>query len=116
MVNSDFKFLTYYINNRLKDVTSYEEALEELIKLSAFIDENKNYFKRYLLYELVEDNLLLNNILKVVTSNLENFDNLEGIFDSETAILFIRAYAMQKGLIEHNLDEFMEVKGSKTVL
>ncbi len=116
MVNSEFKLLTDYINNKLKDVTSYEEAIEELLKLSYFIDENKNYFKRYLLYELVEDNILLNNIIGIIANNLESFDNLEGLFDSETSILFIRAYAMQKGLIETNLDEFMEVRDLKTVL
>lgn len=116
MPNADFKLLSAYINNNLVEVTDYEEALDELIKLADFIDQNKNYFKHYLLYELVEDNILLNSILKVVVDNLDDFNNLEGIFDSETAILFVRAYAMQKGLIETNLDEFKEVQGRSTKL
>ena len=100
MPNADFKLLSAYINNNLVEVTEYEEALDELIKLADFIDQN----------------LILNSILKVVVDNLDDFNNLEGIFDSETAILFVKAYAMQKGLIETNLDEFMEVQGRSTKL
>lgn len=110
--NKDFKILNAYINKNLVKTEDYDFALEELSQLVNAIDESKLFFPRFILYDLVNDNIILNNILKVIVTNIDDFDNLEGLFDSETAILFIEAYAMQNEIIPVSLEEFAEVNNN----
>ena len=107
--NLGIKKLNAFIDTNLIDTLDYDLALNEVLKFANYFFENKSSFDRFLIYEIVMDNRLLNSLLKTITENLEDFENLEDIFDDEILISLIRAYLMQNNLISIDKDEFKDI-------
>lgn len=107
--NDDFKKLSAFINNYLNDTIYYDIAINEVLKLACFIEENLASFSHTLLYEIVGDNQKLANLLEIIINNLSDVSKIECTFDNEILVLLLRAYAMHKGLIETNLEEFKDI-------
>ncbi len=106
--NIDFKKLSNFINDYLNDTIYYDIALNEVLKLVQFIEENLSSFSHSLLLDIVVDNQKLAHLLEIIINNFLDITKIEDTFDNEILVLLLNSYAMHKGLIEFNLDEYQD--------
>ncbi len=107
--NKDFKKLSLFINENLVDSLSLDTSLLEIKKLALFIEDNLASFSKTLLFEIVIDNEILKNILETIVNNIDDINNLEDIIDNDIALFLVKAFLMQKGYIEYDLEDIKDI-------
>lgn len=110
--NNDLIMLNEFIDSNLSDTIDYDLALEELLKLSLFIEENLLAINRSTIYDIVMDNRILNSILETITQNIKDYQDLDTVSadvnDNEIAFLLLRAYLMQNNLIAKEMEDYID--------
>lgn len=110
--NSDLIMLNEFIDSNLSDTIDYDLALEELLKLSIFIEENLFAINHSTIYDIVMDNRILNSILETITQNIQDYQDLDTISanvnDNEMAFLLLKAYLMQNNFIAEEMEDYID--------
>ncbi len=110
--NNDLIMLNEFIDSNLSDTIDYDLALEELLKLSLFIEENLLAINRSTIYDIVMDNRILNSILETIVQNIKDYQDLDTVSadvnDNEIAFLLLRAYLMQNNLIAKEMEDYID--------
>jgi RNA polymerase primary sigma factor len=112
-----FSLINNYIIYNLDDASNYQDVLAELRKYSAFLGKYDFYPNPDLLIQLLEDNSLLNNLLKIFYQ--ENIDVIKkGDIDKVTGdnllLSLIKCYCMLNN-IEINTKDKIEISDEKSV-
>lgn len=109
------KFLTItsdYITKNIKQPTCYESALESLKKLSCFISDRPFFPTTDLYIKLIENNPIIEGILKIIVSDSFNNNQIEQLFNENIFTSLIEAYWIiedKKNSIEISNEDFVSI-------
>ena len=111
--NSSFELINNYINLKLKNVKTYDEAINNFEKLNLFF-ETYNYLPNPdLLIELINKNSTFYEMIeKIVKQNYSQIvlGKSEDIFDNNTLIMSIETYCMLKNIkISENVENLDDI-------
>ena len=116
--NSSFELINNYINLKLKNIKTYDEAINNFEKLNLFF-ETYNYLPNPdLLVELINNNSTFYDMIEKIVK--ENYSQIvlgksEDIFDNNTLIMSIETYCMLKDIgIKENKEELDKIIESET--
>ena len=104
--NEKLLIILDYMQNNLKDNSSYSDALKQLNRLAVFFEKIKLDLTTDIIIDLLNSNHLFYDILKkIVDANLNVIKNnqIDTISENSTIILFIESYCLINGIETVNL-------------
>ena len=108
-----FKIISNYINKKMKDTSTYDIALKEIIKLENFFNVCNYFPSPDLLIELISKNQIFKSVIEIIINkDYEKIVSGEyySYYDSELLIQIINIYCMLYDISIDNKDIYEEDK------